>query len=142
MEVHFLNLAFDRNLSHYRHIPLIKVGVSSTSSASNSQEYLQHVSMLPNGGLIIIKDNDIFFKPAIKADTVEQITKTGDPGKPRKFMEFQSYIYKLPWYIDLSIDIRNHLQWSKWLVVWRRNTGIWCGCLVLSQRRQDCILDI
>ena len=47
---------------------------------SNSQEYLQHVSMLPTGGLIVIKDNDIFYKPAIKVDTVEQITKTGDPG--------------------------------------------------------------
>ena len=72
----FLMITFN----NYRHLPLIKVGVSSTSSVSNSQEYLQHVSMLPTGGLIVIKDNDIFYKPAIKVDTVEQITKTGDPG--------------------------------------------------------------
>ena len=42
--------------------------------------------MLPSGGLIIIKDNDIFYKPAIKADTVEQITKTGEPGKWQNFL--------------------------------------------------------
>ena len=60
---------------------------------SKSQEYIQHVSMLPTGGLIVIKDNDIFYKPAIKVDTVEQITKTGDPGILK--WKLKSYWYEL-----------------------------------------------
>ena len=63
--------------SHFRHVPIIKLGVSGSGSG---QEYLQHVSLLPGGGLIMVKDNDIYYKATIKTSAVERLTRSGVPG--------------------------------------------------------------
>ena len=41
---------------------------------------LQHVSMLPDGGLIMVKDNDIYYKSTIKTSAVERLTTSGVSG--------------------------------------------------------------
>jgi len=62
-----------------RHFPLIKVGVTKTKT-NDHQEYLQAVQVLPNGGLIIVKDNNIFYKSSIKSDDVKKLTEDGEHG--------------------------------------------------------------
>ena len=64
--------------SYFRHVPIIKLGVSG--SGAGGQEYMQHVSMLPGGGLIMVKDNDIYYKSTIKTSAVERLTKSGVSG--------------------------------------------------------------
>ena len=64
----------------FRTVPLIKVGVGPPSPSGDGQEYLQHVSLVPGGGLLIVKDNDIFYKPSELSDKVTRVTNTGVPG--------------------------------------------------------------
>ena len=64
----------------FRTVPLIKVGVGPPSPSGDGQEYLQHVSLVPGGGLLIVKDNDIFYKPSEQSDKVTRVTNTGVPG--------------------------------------------------------------
>ena len=54
----------------------MKIGVT----ANGNQEYLQHAQFIPGGGLVFVKDNDIFYKSLVKSLEVEQVTVTGEPG--------------------------------------------------------------
>ena len=54
----------------------MKIGVT----ANGNQEYLQHAQFVPGGGLVFVKDNDIFYKSLVKSLEVEQVTQTGVPG--------------------------------------------------------------
>ena len=54
----------------------MKIGVT----ANGNQEYLQHAQFVPGGGLVFVKDNDIFYKSLVKSLEVERVTKTGVPG--------------------------------------------------------------
>ena len=63
--------------SYFRHVPIIKLGVTGSGAG---QEYLQHVSMLPGGSLIMVKDNDIYYKATIKTSAVERLTRSGAAG--------------------------------------------------------------
>ena len=54
----------------------MKIGVT----ANGKHEHLQHAQFIPGGGLVFIKDNDIFYKSLVRSLEVEQLTLTGEPG--------------------------------------------------------------
>ena len=55
---------------------MIKLGVT----ANGNQDYLQHAQFIPGGGLVFVKDNDIFYKSGVKSSLVTALTTTGQRG--------------------------------------------------------------
>ena len=58
---------------------MLRLGVSNKSNWK-SQEYLQHVCWVPGSSksLVLIKNNDIYYKTYPTVDKVERITFDGD----------------------------------------------------------------
>ena len=55
---------------------MIKLGVT----ANGNQDYLQHAQFIPGGGIVFVKDNDIYYKSGVKSSLVTALTTTGQPG--------------------------------------------------------------
>ena len=55
---------------------MMKLGVT----ANENQDYLQHAQFLPGGGLVFVKENDIYYKPDLKSSLVTALTSTGERG--------------------------------------------------------------
>ena len=53
----------------------MKLGVTA-----NDQDYLQHAQFIPGGGIVFVKDNDIFYKSGVKSSLVTALTRTGERG--------------------------------------------------------------
>ena len=61
--------------------PLLRVGISEMDGL-DSQEYLQYVVWVPgkSSSLLIIKENDIFFKSTPTNQEIVRITADGEKG--------------------------------------------------------------
>jgi len=60
-------------------IPPVSVGASTTSRQPGGQELLQHAEFTPEGGVIFVKDNNIYYM-ASPGQTATQLTSSGVPG--------------------------------------------------------------
>jgi len=98
--------------------PLLKVGVSELTGWE-SQEYLQHACWVPgtSAGLILVKQNDIYYKEHPTKENIHRITTDGEPGVV--FNGVTDWIYK-----------ERVLQSSS--SIWLSDSGTWLAYLNIN----------
>ena len=56
------------------------MGVADVEDVGHVQEYLQYAVFVPGGGIVFVKQNNIFYKPNMTGGAVYQVTISGIPG--------------------------------------------------------------
>ena len=54
--------------------------MADVDAVHHVQEYLQHAVFVPGGGIVFVKENNIFYKPNMTSGGVYQVTVSGIPG--------------------------------------------------------------
>ena len=54
--------------------------MADVDAVHHVQEYLQHAVFVPGGGIVFVKQNNIFYKPNMTSGGVYQVTVSGIPG--------------------------------------------------------------
>ena len=54
--------------------------MADVGAVHHVQEYLQHAVFVPGGGIVFVKQNNIFYKPNMTSGGVYQVTVSGIPG--------------------------------------------------------------
>ena len=54
--------------------------MADVEDVGHVQEYLQHAVFVPGGGIVFVKQNNIFYKPNMTSGPVHQVTISGIPG--------------------------------------------------------------
>jgi len=101
--------------------PLLKLGVSELTGWE-SQEYLQYACWVPgtSAGLVLVKDNDIYYKPHPTSKNIDRITSDGKTGV--LFNGITDWIYK-----ERVLKSQSSL--------WLSDTGTWLAFLKLNDSR-------
>jgi len=101
--------------------PLIKLGVSEMTGWE-SQEFLQYACWVPgkSSGLVMVKENDIYYKPHPTSQKTERITFDGIPGEI--FNGITDWIYKA-----------RILRSSS--AIWISNSGNWMAFMKLNDSK-------
>lgn len=101
--------------------PLLKLGVSELTGWE-SQEYLQYACWVPgkSSGIVLVKENDIYYKPQPTSQKIDRLTFDGKVGVI--FNGITDWIYK-----ERVLQTQSSL--------WLSNTGQWMAYLKLNNSK-------